>query len=1171
MSKQSSGFAARSLRNKSLDELRRELESVQQMANKPGLDAVWKHHRETELASIQAEIKKRTRAERSSNASLSNAEMPATPGVADAAREPYSTTMGALLRQLPAAGPNGQADATALPPELREAMEGERSLYRPLMLKRADEVEVGGEKMVSLVPHPAADPSWCGGTLLAFSKEGKPIGGDIIHMDTSTGRIYASFRREQLVPDDFGSQVDRWCYLPFDFSTAMLMAASAYPTLDDRLRDSLAGVQGRVPAQWKTHATYATEPERLWGQRWGLLWGPPGTGKTETMASLLADAVRTQPRERILAIAPTNRAVDNLALRVSRKLHAAGALLRSGGGARVFRGGVGVGAELTREFPDVLHEPGYQALIERVEQAEMELRHLEAQGAPASRIAEKKESIVVLRKGIRDETHYAVEHGGATLILVTIHRALRLVSELAGKQRFARVVMDEAGMVTRAATALLVPLGRQVTLAGDPKQIGPVCRAAEGASAEVHQWLRCSPLSHLEDASTVVDAPHVLLLRTQHRMHPEISTVVSRFSYSGMLNDGEGPRTRRPAHVPNYPVTRANWVVLDHSVREARRAAAERGESGRGYQRKSSAEITVTVAADAVRMGLRVLAVTPYRAQAELLRREGTLGGFTVEQYTASTIHRQQGTEFDVVIVDTVAAGRPFSTSDLTTMLNVAASRAREYLFVIASLAEAEAAIPSLLLRGLAQVTVPQRKGGALQPVPAKSPPGNHVARLPRCLGAEIAALKSLRPLFSQEQIALFERRTDEGHHLVRGVAGSGKTYVLAHWVARWLREKPDARILVSYFNKALAPLMNRLVREALQRDGREESALRRIDFQHVHATRQCRPGSYDAVFVDEAQDMGPQDLRRLYELARLVARPEGKSLRAFFLFMDDSQNIYGNQSIEEMKEALPAELSFAGRTRVLREAFRSTRQILDLAFNVVLDPKRQHVAVDPKGVANPGMREFMRVQELKELGRLEEPTDSVDELFHVTYTEREGVVPILKQFESEKQEMAWLAAEVRSLLQTEQVRHEDILIVSPSKPLHAAQVLERAGIPSVAYGGSGGQDSGTFPTGAVSHVRVTTLHSCKGHECPVVFFIHADGLDDVSWMNNMEQRTPREQERIRRALFYVGATRAMVRQYISGKKTGRLLRVAAIYADTLGADTKRLQQLVPRLVSAAS
>jgi superfamily I DNA/RNA helicase len=107
--------------------------------------------------------------------------------------------------------------------------------------------------------------------------------------------------------------------------------------------------------------------------------------------------------------------------------------------------------------------------------------------------------------------------------------------------------------------------------------------------------------------------------------------------------------------------------------------------------------------------------------------------------------------------------------------------------------------------------------------------------------------------------------------------------------------------------------------------------------------------------------------------------------------------------------------------------------------------------------------------------------------------------------------------------------------------------------VPAHAYGGKGGRDVTDFRVSGVDHVRATTVFSCKGHECPVVFFAGLDALDTVeNWMAGAKERNARENERIRRAMFYVGATRAMKRQYLTGVKGARFLRVAASYVETL-------------------
>lgn len=389
----------------------------------------------------------------------------------------------------------------------------------------------------------------------------------------------------------------------------------------------------------------------------------------------------------------------------------------------------------------------------------------------------------------------------------------------------------------------------------------------------------------------------------------------------------------------------------------------------------------------------------------------------------------------------------------------------------------------------------------------------------------------------------------DEGHHLVRGVAGSGKTFVLANWLARFVLEDSSRRVLVSYFNKALRPLIERLVTAALEDKSKVAAgaALRRISFRHVDVLKSYNPGSFDGVFVDEAQDMRPGQLRLLYTLAAPVKTQDGSTRRAFYLFMDDSQNIRANKPLEELKMVLSEDVSFTGRVRVLREAFRSTRDILDFAFNVVLDPHDQHRVPDPR------MRDFMKVRELHEHQLLQDPKEIFDALFHVSYTERTGVTPIVRGFSSEQKELAWIAREVKRLVHEEGVHPADILLVRLARPSILEYELEKFKIPARSFGGSQGEDTGNFPVGRVGYVRVTTISSCKGHEGPIVFLAGVNALDDAGWFKEDNPGLDaRALERMRRAFFYVGSTRAMVRQYVTGLASSRFLRTSAYYADAL-------------------
>lgn len=1039
-----------------------------------------------------------------------------------------------------------------LPETLREALMAERAQYRAWRLQDVRGVALDAPGVLGLIPVPAADPDWSGGALLAFVGEECVFAGDIVHLDFETGRVFASTEHGEDVDRRALSVAARWCFRPYDFAEALCAAASAYEERQPALALALRRACGEEPPpEPRPQDAARPDAERVWRQPWACIWGPPGTGKTTTVAGLIASTLRQYPNERILAVAPTNRAADELVVRVSKLLEQESIPLRPLKGS-IFRGGTGASEALAKLPTVALEDSKSSKLMQTIDMRERELVMERVRGGPAHALAKLQAELRGLRHKVKDPTLREAEKGDSPLMVLTVHRALKLVAELEGETTFQRLVVDEAGMVTRAATGVLAPLAEQVMLAGDPKQIGPVSRAAEGASKGTRKWLRCSGLSHLEDAARDSARPDVLLLRTQHRMHPEIARVVSHFCYAGALEDGEGPRERagKPAPVASFPPPRAGWVVLDGLTREAKRLVHGRGETGSGYQRELSAELAVSLAREATRAGLSVLCVTPYRAQAQLLRKMGVKAGLRGDSFSASTIHRQQGTQYDVVMVDTVAGGRPFAPEALVPMLNVAASRAKEYLFVLASRAEARASIAGRFLGLLPRLRVYPGEAPRMEqlPSPPRAPPPPPPP--PVELGGEIAGARTAQPLFTHEQVSLFERRFDDGHHLVRGVAGSGKTYVLANWVARYLLEHQEAEVLVSFFNRALAPLVDKLLTEALQQRAKPEQvrALReQVTVRHVGTLRRMEPGSFDAVFVDEAQDMDAAGLARLYGLAREHALADGRRVRCFHLFMDDSQNVYGQVPIDALKEQLPEGLSFRGRTRVLKETFRATKDILDVAFNVVLDPLRQH------GTGDPGMREYMKVSELAREGLVLLPEETLEGLFRVQSTERGGVLPQARQFASTNGEARWVAGEVARLIREEGVAPGDILVVAPVMPATFTDALGRAGVRAEAYGGKGGRDVADFRVSGVDHVRATTVFSCKGHECPVVFFCGLEALDNIEgWMSGARQRNARENERIRRAMFYVGATRAMKRQYLTGVRGGRFLQVAATYVKTL-------------------
>src|SRR5262249_49636439 len=272
-----------------------------------------------------------------------------------------------------------------------------------------------------------------------------------------------------------------------------------------------------------------------------------------------------------------------------------------------------------------------------------------------------------------------------------------------------------------------------------------------------------------------------------------------------------------------------------------------------------------------------------------------------LDSWSSGTVHGRQGTEADVVVFDTVNAGScGWPYDEWKRLVNVGLSRAKEYVLLLASRAEMNEPYLRPLLENLAP-RVLKRSGKTVSwaEVPARVAVtvDPQAAANPDLLGGQIERRKLLRPVMSAEQQRLSGYTMDGGPRLVRGVAGSGKTLVLAHWLQKTVQNwatRPDARVWAVYANPSLHRLLSDTIEEAWQaaggvgqfpleraqlyhvgdllRDLLQEVRLRLggdgYDYDSMAArylermpVEQVRPRCH-AMFIDEAQDMGPNMLK---------------------------------------------------------------------------------------------------------------------------------------------------------------------------------------------------------------------------------------------------------------------------------------------------------------------
>jgi hypothetical protein len=677
----------------------------------------------------------------------------------------------------------------------------------------------------------------------------------------------------------------------------------------------------------------------------------------------------------------------------------------------------------------------------------------------------------------------------------------------AGESPFTTVVIDEAGLMSRAVVSVLSLLAsRRLLVVGDAKQLAPISKVSRILPTSQAVWLASSCLSHLQRVQQV--QPGVHLLREQHRMHPQVSRVVSHYQYEGALQDAPSVGNRQAGICPLLDgQPRAIWYVLDEDGHDLPAIRAERGPGNRSWVRPSTRDVLAKLFSDPAVRQAKGLFITPFKAQAV------DIAGYFAEEHldgwSAGTVHARQGTEADVVIFDTVNAGScGWPYEEWKRLVNVGISRAREFVLLLASRAEMSEPYLSPLLETLTPKVL-KRSGRGLvwTEVPAHlrfevalSEFATGATENPALLGYQLAQRKALRPVMSKEQQRLCGLNMDGKPRLVRGVAGSGKTVVLAHWLQKTVKklaDKPDARVWAVYGTRSLRRLIGDTIEAAWRADNPgSQFPWERVKVLHaLDILRSLLPAvglavngfDYDglaaqylqrkpfeqikplcqAMFIDEAQDMGPAMLMLLSALVEPTDLAEPRA-RAVNIFYDDAQNMYGRPRPTWAEIGL----DMVGRSTVMKESFRSTRPITEFALNVLyrLQPPTN----------NPDH------QELIKLGLIEQTTRRGCPLWNVRFNRVEGPMPSFHKYQGLHAQVTALADQVLRWITEEGVRPRDIAIVCHNWAFHG-HVAEELGPRLQAINARLVDDPGQNEAREANSVVATTAHSFKGYEAEVV------------------------------------------------------------------------------------
>lgn len=357
-----------------------------------------------------------------------------------------------------------------------------------------------------------------------------------------------------------------------------------------------------------------------------------------------------------------------------------------------------------------------------------------------------------------------------------------------------------------------------------------------------------------------------------------------------------------------------------------------------------------------------------------------------------------------------------------------------------------------------------------------------------------------------QEQLA---RSLGEGHRVIHGVAGSGKTLILAYRCQR-LAETTDKPILVLCFNVALASKLEHMIAE---RGLRERVTVRHFhgwcaDQLKLYNVTKPHDGSdyherlvaavingvdrgeipraqYGAVLIDEGHDFSPDWLK-------LTTQMVDSETNSLLLLYDDAQSIYTKHSRKFSLKSVGIQAQ--GRTTILRVNYRNTNEILDCAFKFAED------VIRPEDAEEDGIP-----------------------LVKPEMAGRHGAAPKLIRARSLGDEAKQIAAQLKSFNADGQP-WKDMAVLYCANFIgdEVAAALQQAKIPfeRLEKGSSrkykAGEDS----------VKLMTMHASKGLEFPVVA---------IAGLGHMPYRAEQEADDAR--LLYVAMTRATERLVLTASK----------------------------------
>lgn len=422
-----------------------------------------------------------------------------------------------------------------------------------------------------------------------------------------------------------------------------------------------------------------------------VIWGPPGTGKTYTMAKMTESFVSMG--KTVLIVSHSNISVDNVVKQISNqfsKNHLAPILAKG----KVLRYGYVRDEELSKNEKCVAFNFALNSHPELKKQyiafsEESKKLKIEFQFRKDNATAEKIKNLEKTLKGIRTKlkTESQLLTARAQVVSTTVSKIY--MDKLFDNKKYDVVMFDEVSMAYVPQLLCAATFAKEKFICvGDFRQLAPIVQSEQAKNilqSDIFSFL------NINKNSGIHNHPWLVMLNEQRRMHPHISKFSNQRIYKKLLKDHPSVVSKWSSVVSCEPLPETAMALID--LHGTFCAASKNADNSRFNILSAIISFAIALKSEISQEGLqfkneeKVGIITPYAAQTRLVR--AIIQDYRQKDTTAiscATVHQFQGSERNIVVFDAVES-YPFAkpgwlvakndNSAVLRLINVALTRAR--------------------------------------------------------------------------------------------------------------------------------------------------------------------------------------------------------------------------------------------------------------------------------------------------------------------------------------------------------------------------------------------------------------------------------------------------------------------------------------------------------------